>query len=170
MATPIDPASQPAILKANGRPRTPVPTMDTMIFPKVWIDEAEPVMDGVAIDEDSNKGAADPFAKCSMRQLCFSSTELFYWDWIESPPRPLKDEDDSYGSSFNGWGIVWDDGDRWATVGVKQHISASAEIDGTHGPRLWSRDDVADPWRRGETPWRPKWQKGELPLRARLHT
>lgn len=35
IATPSDPATQPAIRKAKGKPKTPVPTTVTMIFPKV---------------------------------------------------------------------------------------------------------------------------------------
>lgn len=38
--TPREPASQPAILKAKGRPKTPVPTTETIIFPSVCAVEA----------------------------------------------------------------------------------------------------------------------------------
>ena len=38
--TPSEPASQPAILIAYGRPRTPVPTTETIMFPSVWPLEA----------------------------------------------------------------------------------------------------------------------------------
>lgn len=42
MMTPRDPAAQPATLKAKGRPKTPVPTIETMMLPRVWKVEAVP--------------------------------------------------------------------------------------------------------------------------------
>lgn len=65
---PTEPASQPAILKAKGRPNTPVPTTDTIMFPNVCIEEAEPVLEEVDGD-GATRGMANPFGSRSIDQL-----------------------------------------------------------------------------------------------------
>lgn len=67
MATPREPTIQPAIRKAYGRPSTPVPTMETMMLPRVWADVAVPLgrLPLPSLPSKSKRGASSfnsPFA------------------------------------------------------------------------------------------------------------
>jgi len=102
--TPREPASQPAIRKAKGRPKIPVPTTETIIFPSVWILEAVPV------DEDSSRGIVEIFNSSPISFFAFSwlPERLLYFSGIFRRLFVFLFRDERFGGfrSYDGGGCL----------------------------------------------------------------